>query len=140
MRDIENYVINAVNNAVTARYPSAEVSGEYIEQPASFPHIFVLQINKSDVSSYISTSGISSAQDVTIQVIIYSNRLGTAKSECKDIAETVDEAMKEMRFRLSYQAHVPNFDTRIYRLIRRYTGTVRVSANGDEDYLTVTPR
>ena len=139
MRDIENYVINAINNAVTARYPSAEVSGDYVEQPANFPHVFVLQINKYDVPSQMSLTNIEHAQEVTFQIIVYSNKLGTAKTECKNIMDTVDETMHDMNFRLSYQAHVPNFDTRIYRLVRRYVGAVRGSYSGDPNIYMINP-
>lgn len=140
MKDIENLVITNIAKVIADDFPTAEVSGEYIEEPASFPHVFVLQINKSDAADYMSTGGIDNAQNVTIQIIVYSNKLGTAKSECKNIMEKVDEAMRDMRFRLTYQAHVPNFDSRIYRLVRRYSGAVRVSYCGDEEILMITPR
>lgn len=144
MHDIENLVITNIYSSLLADYPTATVSGEYVEQPAEFPHVFVLQINKSLNRSYISTSGLDKAYDVTFQIIVYSNKLGTAKSECKDIMEKIDRVMSEgdvgMRFRLDYQAHVPNFDSRIYRLIRRYSGTVRESYDGNKDVMIVSPR
>lgn len=143
MRDIENLVITNISNALAEKYPSAEVSGEYVEQPAKFPHVFVLQINKTVNRSYISTSGINNMYDVAFQVIVYSNRLNTAKSECKDIMAIIDDVMTDgedgMRFRPTYQAHVPNFDSRIYRLVRRYSGTVRQAYDGNTELFIVSP-
>ena len=144
MYDIENLVINNIANAVKSRFPTAEITGDYVENPANFPHVFVLQSNKTVNRSYISTSGINNAWDVTFQVIVYSNKLGTAKSECKAVMETIDEIMTDglngMRFRPVYQAHVPNFDTRIYRLVRRYSGVVKQAYDGNVNVFTVSPK
>lgn len=140
MKDIENLVYTNIVTALSAASVNAETSSVYIDDPASFPYVYFAEITRRVDTAYMSTSGIDEAFNLTFECAVYSDKTPGAKQECKEIMRIVDEAMSNMRFRLSYHATVPNLDRNITRLIHRYTGTVRIAYNGTDTEFYVIPK
>ena len=124
MIDIENKVLSVVREAVLAQYPTASVYGEYVEVPASFPHVSVTEDTNY---TYVYTKDEQLAEhhaEVQYAVNVYSNKQTGAKLEAKAIMNIADNAMQGMKFWRTMTRQVPNVDRTIYRLIARYRAVV----------------
>ena len=132
MIDIENKVFDTVYNAVTAQHPDCTVLGEYVETVASFPAV---QITMTDLEDYRRTATINPENHAitTFEINVYSDKQEGAKSECKSIMATCDDAMHGMNFRRLMMRRVPAVDRTIYRIYARYEAVVAksVEINGD---------
>lgn len=137
MKDVENLVITKIQNAVRKEYPTALVSGEYVARPASFPYVYIVQTNKSVNTSRSTLDCLDFAYDVAFQVSVYSGLSNGAKQQCKDITELVNRTMAEMQFVMRSCMPLPNIDSRVYRMLSRYNGTVEVSIDGNQNILTI---
>lgn len=137
MNDIESYVYTEVRNAVKAVFANADVSSEYVENPAKFPHVCFELTNSSVLSAYIVENNREFASSQTFTANIFTNT-STAKSDAKAIAEVVDATMRDMGFRRAMYLRTPNIDRTIYRLTLRYEGIVSQSADGVAGHYSIT--
>lgn len=120
MIDIENKVLSVVREAVLAEYPNASVYGEYIDVPASFPCVTVVEdTNYTYVYSKDEQVDEHHA-DVQYAINVYSNLKTGAKLEARAILQVADDAMQGMKFWRTMTRQVPNIDRSIYRVIARY--------------------
>lgn len=108
------------------------VSGEYVERPAHFPYVYIVEANRYNRANYNTTSSVETAYEATFMVSVYSNLKDGAKEQCREILEVIHGAMSEMRFYLRSHVPVPNADSRVYRIVRRYAGVVRSSIDGND--------
>lgn len=123
MIDIENYVYTQVRGAVLDSYNNVDISSEYVENPAKFPHI-CLEMTDSAVSArYMTAQDREFATEQAFSVNIFTNT-PTAKTDAKKLAEIVDGVMQGLGFRRTLYLRTPNVDRTIYRLTLRYTGIV----------------
>lgn len=139
MIDIENYVYTEVRNAVLAAFPATDVSSEYVENPAAFPHV-CLEMTENSVDSRSMTAQkreFAASQIFTANV--YANS-STAKTDAKILADIVDETMQRLGFRRSMYFRTPNEDRTIYRLTMRFNGLVSSGYDGAEGHYKVTAR
>lgn len=121
MIDIENIVINTLSNYLSTEYPTASLSGEFVEVPENFPHVCITQDDNSVYTRTLDNNLEEHHANIMFTVNVYSNSLTGKKSECKKIASVVDECMSAMRFTRTMMSPVPNVDRSIYRITMRYT-------------------
>ena len=135
MIDIENYVLTQVKNAIIAQYPSAKVYGEYIDVPAGFPCVTVME---SDNKTYRPTQDDSLTEhhaEVMYEINVYTNDKNGRKDKAKRIADIADSTMQSMKFTRTFREQIPNIDRTILRITMRYEGIV---AEGVADSGTTT--
>ena len=137
MIDIESYIYTQVRNAVLASFTNADVSSEYVENPAKFPHICLEMEDDSVMAEYLTAQNREFASLQTFTANIYTNT-PTAKSDAKAIAQVVDNAMQGLGFRRALYMRTPNIDRTIYRLTLRYEGIVSQAYDGQAGHFNIT--
>lgn len=135
MVDIENKVFDTVYNAVIAQYSTATILGEYVNVPAGFPCVTLIE---EDNTTYTKTQDDSLQEHharVMYECNVYANN-ETRKSTARDIAKLVDTTMQGMKFTRIFFGQTPNEDSTIYRITMRFEAVVAEGAtsSGDTTY------
>ncbi len=122
MIDCENEVYTRVVKMLREKFPGINVAGEYINSPPAFPHVSIIQSDSRPIVGKQDTSGKEVLSLVMFEINVYSNKSEGKKTECKSIANAIDEKMFSMNFRRLTFKPVPNMeDATIYRIIARYS-------------------
>ena len=125
MIDIENAVFNRVATRVREVFPDIFMVGEYVNSPASFPAVSLVEMDNATRIETIDSGSNENHANVMYEVNVYSNKTVGKKSECKAIIALIDEEMLAMGFSRSTLTPVPNeYDSTIYRMVGRYRATV----------------
>ena len=143
MIDIENLVFDTVYNGITAVYPNMNVCKGFIEENATFPCIAIRETNNVPVQRTNTDDCAENYSALTYQVEVYSDKQGTAQSECRKLLKLVDEIMQTMKFRRTHMNEPLNIKRSIFRQYARYTvivdkGTTTVTGTGNEQVTTTT--
>lgn len=134
MVDIESYIFTRIYEAVTARYPEAQVLGDYIEELAKFPTVTVTEIGNATVRRMQDEEPVEHYVTVTYEINIYSNERLNKKGVNKDILNIIDGVMFPMKFTRGLTRRLPAIDhsRTVYRMYSRYTAVVdEGTVNGD---------
>ena len=124
MIDLENDIYDYVAKALRAAHNGIDVKSEYIDTPAKFPHVSIVEADNR-VLQRMRTDNLENAASVMYEVNIYSNKAGTRKSEAKEIANTADSVFTEIGFTRTFREQVPNLkDATIYRIVCRYEAVI----------------
>lgn len=137
MIDIESYVFTKVREAVLTEFANADVSSEYVENPAKFPHVCFEMTDNPVLGEYITAQNREFATSPTFTANIYTNT-PTAKSDAKAIADVVDHTVQRLGFRRALYMRTPNIDRTIYRLTMRYDGIVSQAYDGNANHFNIT--
>lgn len=130
MIDVEADVFEFVSNSITAEHPGTFVSGEYVEVPASFPAVTIME-SDNRVLNRMRTVKIENAAYVMYECNVYSNKVGGKKSEAKSIADTMDSAFEQLGFTRTFRDQIANLrDATIYRIVSRYEAVVGPGESG----------
>lgn len=133
MIDIENDVFDVVAKAVKGEYPTACVSGEYDDSPASFPAVTIVEADNTVVER-MRTENIENAANIMYEINVYSSRVASKKAEAKAIADLIDSVLTERGFTRVMRSQVPNLaNAKVYRILARYRAIV--GPNGPNNYL-----
>lgn len=125
MIDVEVDLFDEIARVVLDSYPSAYVTGENVEVPASFPAVSIIEAVNQTEESREDTSDSENAAILSYSVNVYSNSASGAKRECRAIMKLIDERMRLLNMRRSFSRPVNNAaDPSIYRLVARFTGMV----------------
>ncbi len=125
MIDIESSVFNTVATRVREVFPDIYMAGEYVNSPASFPAVSLVEMDNSTRVETIDSGFNENHANVMYEVNVYSNKATGKKSECKAIIALIDKEMLAMGFSRSTLTPVPNeYDSTIYRMVGRYRATV----------------
>ena len=125
MIDIENEVFNRVATQVREQFPDIFMTGEYVNSPASFPAVSLVEMDNSVRETTIDSGSNENHANVMYEVNVYSNKTTGKKSECKSIIALIDAEMTAMGFVRSTLTPVPNeYDSTIYRMVGRYLAAV----------------
>ena len=127
MIDIENKVIDTITNVVGS---SAMVVGEYTQFPADFPCVMVMQTDNAALGKSVIGTGEEHVR-VNFQVDVFSNKASGAKSEVKALFDTVDAAMRGMKFTRESFSFQPNWERDIKRGVARYSAIVGKAVTSD---------
>lgn len=125
MINVENEIFDRVSTSVRERFPNANMTGEYVKSPSSFPHI---SLEEQDNSVFTNTQTSTEYENHVVlmyEVNVYSNKTRGKKTECKEIISLIDNEMLSLGFTRTMLQPIPNMDdATIYRLIARYTAII----------------
>lgn len=136
MIEIENIVFTKLATALRTAYSGITVYGEYVEVPAKFPCVTIVEADNAVYEPTRDLSGVEHHAEVMYEINIYTNKSDSKKSDAMKIAQTIDSLMGEMLFTRKYRGQIPNIDRTIYRVTLRYKGVVRegINVNGTTVY------
>lgn len=124
MIDIESDVLTYVAKRLRAVYPKIFVAGEYIDVPASFPAVTIVEADNR-VYERMRTTNVENAVQVMYEMNVYSNKVGGKKGEAKAITALADTAFAEIGFTRTLREQIPNLnDATIYRMVCRYEAVI----------------
>ena len=125
MINVENEVFDIVSKAVKAVYPSVFISGEYIRTPSKFPFVSLIEMSNTAYDKTQTSGSLENHASLMYEVNIYSNKTSGKKSECKAIAELIDNELATLGFSRTMLQPIPNMDdATIYRMTGRYTAVI----------------
>lgn len=123
MIDLESAIYDRVITELQKRddLPGFSHAGEYVRQPASFPHVSIVEMdNYTETGTSDSGSAENHAQ-LVYEINIYSNALAGKKQVCRKFAAAIDGIMLDMNFRRISLEPVDNLmDASVYRIVGRY--------------------
>ena len=120
MIDIESKVVDTIFNAVTAVYPSADVTMGFDEQNAIFPCVVVSEVNNTPVRRTMTDDCSENHSKITYEVSVYTNNADTAKTDGKAILNIVDTALQGLKFRRIHRNKPLNIGRTIFRQYGRW--------------------
>lgn len=125
MIDIENQVFTQVKTAITAEHPGVFVSGDYVDAPAEFPCVFLMEISNTVWTPTRDSSNIENHSLLTYELNVYSAKANGKKTEAKKLAQSADRAFAKLGFTRTMLAPVINAaDNDVYRITGRYSAIV----------------
>lgn len=131
MIDVENDVLTIVATALRTEFPGISVDGEYIETPASFPAVTIVEADNR-VLTNMRTLKIENAASVMYEMNVYSNKVSNKKAEAKAITAKADEVFESLGFTRVFREQIPNLkDATIYRIVCRYEAVVAPGYDGN---------
>ena len=141
MIDVENLVFDTVFNGVRTVYPTMSVTKGFIEENAVFPCVVLRETNNVPVQKMNTDDCAENFSQLTYQVEVYSDKAGTARTECRDILKLVDGLMQNMKFRRTHMNEPLNIERSVYRQYARYTvivgkGVTTVTGSGNDAVTT----
>ena len=125
MIDIENIIFTALATALRTQYPGISVYGEYVEVPASFPCVTIIEADNKVYNRTRDLDGVEHDVEVMYEINVYTNDTNGKKSKAKEIASLIDTEMTGMLFTRTFRGQTPNIDRSIYRVTMRYRAVVR---------------
>ena len=124
MIDLENDIFDYAAKALRAAHTGIDVAAEYVEMPAKFPHVSIVE-SDNRILDRMRTNNIENAIQSMFEVNIYSNKASGKKSEAKAIANTLDDVLSGIGFTRTFREQVPNLrDATIYRIVCRYEAVI----------------
>lgn len=143
MIDVENLVFDTVYTALIQQFPNVNITAGYDAQSAVYPVVVVREVNNQPVVSTATDDCSENHTKVTYEVEVYSNKGDTARSECKELLNAVDDIMQEMKFRRVHKNLPVNIHRTVFRQYARYEvivgkGVTTVTGTGDEQVTTTT--
>ena len=122
--DIESFLFSQIAGALRSTYEGIFVSGEYVDSPARFPAVTIVESDNSVLPKMRTAApNLENAVSMMYEVNVYTNSVGYKKSEAKDIMETIDNEFSKIGFTRTMCNPVSNLqDATIYRIVARYEG------------------
>lgn len=138
MIDVENIIFTELATALRTAHSGIQVYGEYVETPAKFPCVTIVEADNSVYEYTRDLSGVEHYARVMYEINIYTNKAGSLKSGAKAIAKTIDTYMIGRLFTRTFMGQTPNVDRTLYRITMRYTAVVREGiSDGDKTVYTM---
>lgn len=131
MIDVENIIFTKLAQALRAAYNGISVYGEFVEVPASFPCVTIVEADNRVYKQSRDLSGVEHHAQVMYEINVYSNKGNTKKSQAKEISNMIDGMMTDMLFTRTFRGQTPNIDRSIYRITMRYQAVVREAVEKD---------
>lgn len=125
MINVESEIFNIVAKAVRAVYPDIYITGEYVKSPPKFPCVSLIEMDNSVYARTQTNSSVENHAELMYELNVYSNKKSGKKSECKAIAELIDNELAALDFSRTMLQPIPNMDdATIYRMLGRYRAVV----------------
>lgn len=125
MIDVENIIFTQLATALRSAYNGISVYGEYVEVPATFPCVTIVEADNQVLKQTRDLSGIEHYAKVMYEINVYSNKANVKKSQAKEISNMIDGMMNDLLFTRTFRGQTPNIDRTIYRITLRYEAVVR---------------
>lgn len=128
MIDYESAIFSSVATALRTAYPGINVESVENYSPSSFPFVSLVEISNSVYTPTRDSSHGENHAVVGFEANVYTNKTSGRKTEAKQIANSLDEAMTTLGFtRISYVSASLD-DASKYRIVTRYNAII--DANG----------
>ena len=125
MHDFENEIFTESANAIREAFPNAYVTGTYVNQPARFPAISIVQVDSATWRKTRDSSHGERHTTPTFEINVYSNLKTGAKSQAKAIINLIDELFTGWGFNRLTLTPIENIaDNTITRYVARYRGII----------------
>lgn len=125
MIDIENQVFSRIAARLRETFKGIYVTGEYVKTPSSFPAVSLIEMDNVPLRRTQTSDSVENHAELMYEMNVYSNKAAGKKTECKKIADMVDEEMAAMGFTRTMLNPIPNMDdATIYRILGRYKAVV----------------
>lgn len=131
MIDIENIIFTRLAQVLRTQFSGISVYGEFVEAPASFPCVTIVEADNKVYERTRDLSGVEHHAQLMYEINVYSNKANGKKSEAKAISNMIDGMMTDMLFTRTFRGQTPNIDRTIYRITLRYQGVVREAVEKD---------
>lgn len=125
MIDVENIIFTQLATALRAAYSGISVYGEYVEVPATFPCVTIVEADNQVLKQTRDLSGVEHYAKIMYEINVYSNKGNTKKSQANEISKMIDGMMADLLFTRTFMGQTPNIDRTIYRITLRYEAVVR---------------
>lgn len=119
MIDIENKIIDIISESM-----SIKVTSEYNWTEAESPVCYIRMLDNSTLEETQDGSLREHHARVTFRLEFYSNKSQGAKSEVKELLNTADEVMQDLKFTRTGYGFIPNLDRTWTRLYADYEAIV----------------
>lgn len=141
MIDVENLVFDTVYNGMTSVHTDLNVTKGFVEEEAIYPCLVVRETNNEGLMRTATDPSDENHARVTYQIDAYSNKAGTAMSECRKLLKEADVIMKGMKFHRQRLSEPLNIKRSIFRQYARYTaiigqGVTTTTGEGQEQETT----
>lgn len=121
MITLETEVIDAIDDVLSVRYPSAFVTAGYIKSASQFPCVQVVEIDNRVFERATTLSKIEVMATIVIEINFFSNKTSGKKEECRQLAAITDEVMEGLGFMRTMLSQTPNYeDANVYRITGRW--------------------
>lgn len=121
MIDIEQEVYTPIVKTLRKRFPGISVSGEYVNAPAKFPYVSIVEQDNYPTVEHLDSSNTERYATVMYEVNVYSDKVGKKKTVCREIMGVISEMLHRKNFIRIFMSPVPNMENgTIYRLVARY--------------------
>lgn len=125
MIDIESDIFDYVAKQIRTAHTGAYVVGEYVETPARFPAVTLVEADNRILTRMRTSDDIENGVSVMWEMNVYSNKTAGKKAEAKAIVNTADAAFAEIGFTRTFREQVPNLNNAtIYRIVCRYEAVI----------------
>ena len=125
MIDREPEIYTYVRNAVKDLYPSVGFSSEYKQKPDKYPFVYLAESTNAVLRGTQDSGSLENHAMVYYTAEVFSAKLNGKKTEAKEIASAVDDAMRFLGFTRTMSEPFPNeSDATIYRIVMRYRGVI----------------
>ena len=108
MIDIERKVYTPIAETLRKRFPGISVSGEYVNSPAKFPYVSIIEQDNYTTQSHLDSSDTERYATVMYEVNVYSDKAGKKKTVCREIMGVIDEMLYKQNFTRISLSPVPN--------------------------------
>lgn len=132
MIDVENIIFTRLAQRLREEFSGISVYGEYVEVPAGFPCVTIVEADNRVLERMRDLSGVENYAQVMYEINVYTNDATAKKSKAKSIASVIDDEMAAMWFTRTFRGQTPNIDRTIYRITMRYSGVVSKGINTGE--------
>lgn len=123
MVDPENLVFTRIAQKLRYEYPKINITGEYVNEPSSFPHVSIIMTDNTTIKNSLDGSSDYEAAAVRFEINVYSNLQSGRKAQAKAIANIIDKEFMDMNFIRVALLPMPNLaESGIYRITGRYSG------------------
>lgn len=131
MIDIEKMVYTPIAEVLRERFKGIEVSGAYVNAPAKFPYVSIVEQDNYMSVNRLDSSDSEKFATVMYEVNVYSNKSASKRAVCREIMGVIDEMLYKRNFIRLSMSPVPNMENgTIYRLVARY----RAETDGETIY------
>lgn len=121
MIDIEKMVYTPIAEALREHFKGIEVSGAYVNAPAKFPYVSIVEQDNYMSVNRLDSSDSEKFATVMYEVNVYSNKSASKRAVCREIMGVIDEMLYKRNFIRLSMSPVPNMENgTIYRLVARY--------------------
>lgn len=123
MIDIEDELYNHLATKLEAKFPNIHIGGPNLENiEAEFPFVYIEEADSYSPRRYQDSSNEEKYARLLYKIEIYSNKQFGKKTECKEIANYINDIMNSLNFTRDSKTQVDNIsDRRLYRLVLTYT-------------------